>query len=48
MKGDGTSDGSPAYINAEIQLRTIAMDCWAALEHQMRYKKDIILTQFGI
>ena len=41
MKGDGTSDGSPAYINAEIQLRTIAMDCWAALEHQMRYKKDI-------
>ena len=28
-------------INVEIQLRTIAMDCWAALEHQMRYKKDI-------
>ena len=25
----------------EIQLRTIAMDCWASLEHQMRYKKDV-------
>ena len=28
-------------IRAEIQLRTIAMDCWASLEHRMRYKKDI-------
>ena len=28
-------------IRAEIQLRTIAMDCWASLEHQLRYKKDI-------
>ena len=25
----------------EIQLRTISMDTWAALEHHMRYKKDI-------
>ncbi len=25
----------------EIQLRTISMDNWAALEHQMRYKKSI-------
>ena len=25
----------------EIQLRTIAMDTWAALEHEMKYKKDI-------
>ncbi len=24
----------------EIQLRTISMDTWAALEHQLRYKKD--------
>lgn len=22
----------------EIQIRTIAMDCWASLEHQLRYK----------
>lgn len=26
---------------AEIQLRTIAMDFWATLEHQMKYKKDV-------
>jgi putative GTP pyrophosphokinase len=32
-------DGFP--IRAEIQLRTIAMDCWASLEHQIRYKKGI-------
>lgn len=25
----------------EIQLRTIAMDSWASLEHQMKYKHDI-------
>ncbi len=25
----------------EIQLRTISMDTWAALEHHMRYKKNI-------
>ena len=25
----------------EIQLRTIAMDFWASLEHKIRYKKDI-------
>ena len=26
---------------AEIQLRTISMDTWAALEHHMKYKKQI-------
>lgn len=25
----------------EIQLRTISMDTWAALEHHMKYKKDL-------
>ena len=25
----------------EIQIRTIAMDFWASLEHQVKYKKDI-------
>ena len=29
-------------IQAEIQLRTIALDFWAALEHQMKYKKNIV------
>ena len=27
-------------MKVEIQLRTIAMDTWASLEHQLRYKKD--------
>lgn len=27
-------------MKVEIQLRTIAMDCWASLEHQLRYKKN--------
>lgn len=31
-------------MKVEIQLRTIAMDCWASLEHQLRYKKDICFT----
>ena len=26
---------------AEIQIRTISMDTWAALEHQIRYKKNV-------
>ena len=29
------------YIKVEVQFRTIAMDFWASLEHQMKYKKDI-------
>lgn len=28
-------------MKVEIQLRTIAMDFWASLEHQLLYKKDI-------
>lgn len=28
-------------LRVEIQIRTIAMDCWASLEHEMRYKKHI-------
>ncbi|MBQ8475174.1 MAG: GTP pyrophosphokinase family protein [Clostridia bacterium] len=31
-------------MKVEIQLRTIAMDCWASLEHQLRYKKDFDFT----
>ena len=31
-------------MNVEIQLRTIAMDFWASLEHQLRYKKDFVYT----
>ncbi len=28
-------------VYAEIQLRTISMDTWAALEHHLKYKKQI-------
>ena len=28
-------------MRVEVQLRTIAMDFWASLEHTMKYKKDI-------
>ena len=28
-------------VYLEIQIRTIAMDFWASLEHQMKYKKNI-------
>lgn len=31
-------------MKVEIQLRTIAMDFWASLEHQMRYKKNTTFT----
>lgn len=29
------------YMQVEVQIRTIAMDFWASLEHKFRYKKDI-------
>ena len=32
-------------MNVEVQLRTIAMDFWATLEHQIRYKKDAEFTE---
>lgn len=31
-------------MKVEIQLRTIAMDFWASLEHRIRYKKGIDST----
>ncbi|MBR4966055.1 MAG: GTP pyrophosphokinase family protein [Lachnospiraceae bacterium] len=32
---------SKEYMKVEIQLRTIAMDFWASLEHEMKYKKNL-------
>ena len=29
------------FMRTEVQLRTIAMDFWASLEHKLRYKKNI-------
>lgn len=34
-------DGENRKIRCEIQLRTSAMDSWASLEHNMRYKSDL-------
>ena len=31
-------------MKVEIQFRTIAMDFWASLEHQLKYKKDTVFT----
>ena len=28
-------------LRVEVQIRTIAMDFWASLDHQLKYKKDI-------
>ncbi|KRN58375.1 hypothetical protein IV45_GL000821 [Limosilactobacillus secaliphilus] len=35
-------DGNkPGHYFVEIQLRTIAMDSWASLEHEMKYKHHL-------
>ena len=43
---------APVYLSdrredvpVEIQIRTIAMDCWASLEHQIRYKKQMDIPE---
>ena len=39
---DKDVDGNvPEHYFVEIQLRTIAMDTWASLEHEMKYKHQI-------
>lgn len=35
----------PGHYYVEIQLRTIAMDSWASLEHELKYKHNISDTQ---
>ena len=42
----------PVYLSegkrdtkVEIQIRTIAMDFWASLEHQLRYKSDVEIPE---
>ena len=38
---EDVTGANPGRFFAEAQLRTIAMDSWASLEHQMKYKHDI-------
>ena len=35
-------------MKIEVQLRTIAMDFWASLEHKLRYKKNIAADEIEI
>lgn len=30
------------YMRVEVQIRTIAMDFWASLDHQLKYKKELV------
>lgn len=32
-------------MNVEVQFRTISMDWWASLEHRIRYKKDVHISE---
>lgn len=32
-------------MKVEVQFRTISMDWWASLEHKIRYKKDVEITE---
>lgn len=32
-------------MRVEVQIRTIAMDFWASLDHHLRYKKDVVDAQ---
>ena len=37
----GILDGPGKGMTVEVQLRTIAIDCWASLEHQIKYKRRV-------
>ncbi len=36
---------SKMYVKLELQIRTIAMDFWANLEHKMKYKPEIEINE---
>ena len=33
------------YVKVELQIRTLAMDFWASIEHKMKYKPDKEVTR---
>lgn len=37
--------GKIIYVKTEIQIRTMAMDFWASLEHKIKYKTDKDITK---
>ena len=38
---------SKRFIRVEVQIRTIAMDFWASLDHELKYKKVICRYRRG-
>ena len=38
-------DDEVKYVPVEIQFRTLAMDMWASLEHELRYKSKNSLSE---
>ena len=38
--------GAKVYIPVEVQIRTVAMDFWASLEYNLRYKAEDEVPQF--
>ncbi|MCR5201698.1 MAG: GTP pyrophosphokinase family protein [Lachnospiraceae bacterium] len=45
VPGVDAAGNDPGHYYVEVQLRTIAMDSWASLEHQLKYKKDVDNTE---
>ena len=41
VRGEGGGPCPDGSFYAEVQLRTIAMDSWAALEHEISYKQEL-------
>ncbi len=39
------TDMGKVYVKAEIQIRTMAMDFWASLEHELKYKNNNVTKQ---
>ena len=39
-----TMSSETRWVPVEIQFRTIAMDMWASLEHELRYKSKMELS----
>ena len=33
------------YVKVEVQIRTMAMDFWASLEHKLKYKPQKEITK---
>ena len=33
------------YVKLEVQIRTMAMDFWASLEHKLKYKPQAEITK---